>query len=287
VTEILNLTKYVLRRAIFGIVVILSVMTITFILSHSIGGNLLVAWLGRSAYLHPALAKAYAIKYHLNDPWYVQYYYYVIGLLQGNMGYSPSRGFIPVATIISETLPYTLQLVFFAFVGSMILGIALGIIAARHNHTSIDTGIRVTYLAFYSSPAFFVAIALLILFGFVFHLLPSAGAYDPALSQPTPITGLPLVDSLLEQNWSYFFSAVQHVILPSLAMTLVTFGVVTRLLRNSLLDVMSANYIRTARAKGVKEGNVVYIHALRNALIPIVTLSSLIITWLITSTIFV
>lgn len=278
---------FILRRLFLAIFVLVGVITITFILSHSLGGNPIVAWLGKSASLHPQLAKAYAIKYHLTDPLYVQYYYYITGLLQGNLGFSPSRGFVPVTTVIGQTLPYTLQIAFFAIVISIILGVLLGVIASRYRHSAADKSIRAFYLAGISSPSFFIALVLLIVFTFEFHLLPSGGAADPTITPPHPITYIPILDSIIEGKWAYFASAMQHVILPSMALALGTFGVVVRVLRSSMMDVMRANYIRTARAKGLKERTVFFKHGLRNAMISVVTLSSLIVTWLITGTIFV
>lgn len=283
----MDLLRFVLRRLFFGVFVVLSVITITFVLSHHLGGNIIVAWLGKAASMHPELAAIYAEKYHLNDPIWVQYYYYIIGLMQGNFGFSPSRGFQPVLTVIGQTLPFTLQLVFLAFIISMTLGVLLGVIAARYSHTTTDGTIRAFYFAGYSSPAFFVALVLLIVFSFTLHILPSGGAFNPSIPQPTWITGLPIIDSLLEGDWAYFTSDIQHMILPSLALALVNFGIVTRLLRSSMLEVMHTNYIRAARARGFDENTVFYKYALRNALMPVVTLSSLMLTWLITSTIFV
>lgn len=283
----MNLAKYILRRAAFGVLVLLSVMTITFVLSHSLGGDPIYAWLGKTAGRQPELAKAYAAKYHLYDPVLVQYYYYLLNLFEGNLGYSPSRNFVPVTEVIAQTLPYTLQIAIFAIVMSLLIGIALGVVSARYNHTPIDTGIRAFYMTGYASPPFFIALVLLIVFTYTFRLLPSGGAFDPNLTRPTWLTGLPILDSLLEGNFAYFSSAFMHMILPSAALALVTFGIVTRVLRSSLLEIMHANYIRTARAKGLDEHTVFYKHGLRHALIPIVSLSSLVVTWLITGTIFV
>lgn len=283
----MNPFRYILRRLVFGVVVLVAVVTVTFVLSRSLGGNTVVAWLGKSASMHPELAKLYAEKYHLNDPIPVQYYYYVLNLLQGNLGFSPSRGFQPVAQVIALTLPFTLQITIFAFLISLVLGIFLGVISAQYHHKPLDTFVRAFYLGGYSSPPFFVALLLLIVFAFTFHLLPTGGAFDIALNPPTVITGLPMLDALIEGNWQYFLSSLQHVILPSVALALVTFGVLTRVLRSSLLEVMHANYIRTARAKGLDENSVFFKHALRNAMISVVTISSLMVTWLITGTIFV
>ena len=191
----MNPFRYILRRLLFGIVVLVAVVTVTFVLSRSLGGNTVVAWLGKSASIHPELAALYAEKYHLNDPIPVQYYYYVLNLLQGNLGFSPSRGFQPVVEVISLTLPYTLQITFFALVISLVLGILLGVLSAQYQHKPLDTFIRAFYLSGYSSPPFFVALILLIVFAFTFHLLPSGGAFDLALNPPTSITGVPMVDS--------------------------------------------------------------------------------------------
>lgn len=193
----MNLLRYVLRRLFFAGLVVFSVITITFILSHNLGSNIIVAWLGKSAALHPQLAQAYAAKYHLNDPILVQYFYYLVGLSQGDFGFSPSRGFVPVLTVIGQTLPLTLQIVFFAFIISLGVGIPLGVIAARYNHSVTDGGIRFFYLAGYSSPPFFIALVLLIVFTSYFRILPTGGAFDPSIASPAWITGLPILDSLL------------------------------------------------------------------------------------------
>lgn len=283
----MNLAMYILRRIGFGVLVVLSVMTITFVLSHCLGGDPIYAWLGRAAGMHPELAQAYIRKYHLNDPIYIQYYYYLVNLAQGNMGYSASRDFIPVTEAIAQTLPYTIQIALFAIIITLVVGIFLGVVSARYHHTPIDAAIRAFYLTGYASPPFFVALLLLIVFVYMLRLLPSGAAFDPTLTKPYWITGIPIIDGLLEGNFAYCASAFTHLILPSAALALVTFGIVTRVLRSSLLEIMHTNYIRTARAKGLDENTVFYKHGLRHALIPIVSLSSVIVTWLITGTIFV
>jgi len=283
----MNPYRYILRRLLFGMLVLICVVTITFILSRSLGGNTVAAWLGRSASMHPELAKLYAEKYHLNDPIAVQFYYYVVNLLEGNLGFSPSRGFQPVTLVISMTLPYTLQIASFAFLISVVLGVLLGVLSAQYQHRKVDTCIRAFYLGGYSSPPFFIALILLIVFAFKLTILPTGGAVDISLDSPSTITGLPILDAAVEGKMPYFLSSLQHLILPSLALALVTFGVLTRVLRSSLLEIMHANYIRTARAKGLEENTVFFKHALRNAMISVVTISSLMVTWLITGTIFV
>jgi ABC-type dipeptide/oligopeptide/nickel transport system permease component len=283
----LNIYKFILRRLILAIFVLLCVATITFILSHHMGGNPVCAWLGRLGCGNQNLVRIFTAEYHLNQPIWVQYYYYLVGVAHGNLGISPARGFVPVATVIETTLPYTFQIAFFAIVVSILLGILLGVLSALYHHNPIDKGIRSFYLAGYSSPSFFMALVLIIVFVYFTHLLPSGNAVDVILATPKVITGIPMLDSLLQGDFKYFWSSLSHVILPSMALALTTFGVVTRVLRSSMLDTMHANYIRTARAKGLDERTVFFKHGLRNAMIPVVTLSSLIVTWLITGTVFV
>jgi len=284
----LNLLRFLLRRAGFAVFVLFVVLTITFVLSHLIPGNVLYAWLGREAAQYPAVAAAYSAKYHLNDPIYVQYVYYIVGMLQGNLGVSPSRGFIPVASVIAQTLPLTLQIVLLAFVICVAIGLFLGVLAARYQNTPVDSAIRVFYLASYSSPPYFVGVLILVLTSLYLRILPTGGAYDPLLVSPSPsITGFPILDSLIQGNFAFFENASVHLILPALTLALVSFGVITRVARSSLLDVMKTNYIRTARSKGLEEGSVFYGHALPNAAISLITISSLVMTFLLTGSVFV
>lgn len=282
----MEIGPYIARRLGLAVFVLLGVLVITFAISHSFG-NPIYAWLGKAAAFHPALVQIYEQKFHLNDPIYVQFYYYVVGLAEGNLGVSPSRGFAPVIVVIEQTLPYTLQIAFFAIIETLALGIVCGIIASYYHKKPIDAGIRTFYLGGYSSPPFFIALVLLIVFSYAFHLLPSGGPASISLKTPLPVTGIPMLDALLRGDFTYFWSALGHVILPSLTLGITTFGVVTRILRSSVLDVMHSNFIRTARAKGADERTVFLSHGLQNAMIPVVTVSSLVVTYLLTGTVFV
>jgi ABC-type dipeptide/oligopeptide/nickel transport system permease component len=106
------------------------------------GGNPVCAWLGRGGCSNANLVKIYENEYHLNAPVWVQYYYYLVGLSHGDLGVSPSRGFLPVSQVISQTLPYTIQSAFFAIVISIILGVLLGVVSALYHHRPIDKSIR-------------------------------------------------------------------------------------------------------------------------------------------------
>jgi len=285
----LNIFRYIARRLLLAIFVLLGVSFITFILAHSVGGNPVCAWVGARGCADPTRVAYYTNLFHLNAPIYVQYYYYVVGLLQGNWGVSPSENFSPVISVIAARLPYTLEMAFFAIVESILIGVLFGVLASLYHHRPMDRSIRSIYLAGYSTPAYLMAIILLIVFVYYLHLLPSGEAVSSTLatSPPNTITGFPILDSLLGGKFAYFTSSVESMVLPSLALSLTTFGVVTRVLRSSMLDTLHSNYIRTARAKGLDERSVFFKHGLRNAMIPVVTLSSLIVTWLITGTVFV
>ncbi len=281
----MGLLRFVLRRLGLAVFVLLGVTVITFVLSRSISSNPLVAWLGRAASMYPELAAEYAKKYHLNEPLHVQFYYYIVGLLQGDLGYSVYKG-KPVAEAIGETLPFTLQIAFFAIIFTLIIGIPLGVLAGKYHRRATDYGIRAFYLAGVSSPAFLLALFLLIILTYTFRLLPSGGALSPGVPTPSRVTGFIIIDSLLERNFGTFVDALAHIVMPSLALALGVFGYVTRVLRASILEVMRTNYIRAARAKGLDENTIFFKHALRNAMISVVTLASLLTTWLVTGTLF-
>jgi peptide/nickel transport system permease protein len=282
----LSLLYFFARRLVTAIFVLFGVSIIVFILAHSLSPDPVAIWLGKAASLHPELVKLYVQKYHLNDPLYAQYFYYIAGMLQGNWGFSPHLG-QTIADVLGRTLPYTLQLMFFSFAFTIVLGVGLGSLAARLVNRLPDTMIRIFYMAGTAAPAFFLALALIVVFALIIPVLPTGGTISPSIQPTTPLTGFPMLDALIEGNLPSFNSQLNHIILPSLANSLGIFGVVTRVLRSSMLDTMGSNYIRTARAKGVSENIVIFRHALRNSLIPVVTILGFLVNIFIVSSIFV
>jgi len=282
----LSLFYFLARRLATAIFVLFGVSIIVFILAHSLSSDPVAIWLGKSASLYPELVKQYVKNYHLSDPLYLQYFYYITGMLQGNWGFSPHLG-QTISIILGRTLPYTLQLMFFSFIFTIILGIGLGALAARFVNRPTDSVIRIFYMAGTAAPAFFLAIALIVVFGLVIPVLPTGGTISPSIQPAAPLTGIPMLDALLSGNLPSFNNQLDHIVLPSLANSLGIFGVVTRVLRSSMLDTMGSNYIRTARAKGVSENVVIFKHALRNSLIPVVTILGLLVNVFIVSSIFV
>lgn len=269
----MGLLGYVIRRILLAVPVIFGVTLITFILSRAIVPDPARAWAGIRA--APGEVAALTAQYHLNAPLYIQYFYYMRDLFTGNWGVTPSTG-RSVIQDIGFFFPATIELSLVALLITTIIGIPLGVLAAIHYNKKLDHSIRIVYLTGFSSPPFFVALVVLIVFGYVFKLLPTQGELSSNLVPPSRITGMYIVDSLLTGNWVDFMDSVAHVIMPATALALTYFGIVTRITRASMLEVMKKDFIRAEFAKGLTKSKVIYKHALRNAMIPTVTILGLI-----------
>ena len=222
----------------------------------------------------------------MNEPLYSQYYYFMRDLFTGNFGVDPLTG----QTILSEILfylPNTLELVLFSFVIIIIVGIAIGYLAGMHFSTFRDSVARVTYLVSWSTPMYLAAIVAILLFANYIPIFPSGGMYSLSISPPPTVTGFFLVDALIALNLPAFLSNLQHLILPALALAFVNFGLISRAVRSSILNVRWSTYVKTARAKGLTESEVRRKHILRNALIDATSLSAVIFGWVLTSTLVV
>jgi peptide/nickel transport system permease protein len=264
----MGILGFIGKRLLLTIPVIIGVTFITFLLSFVFVPNIAVAWLGlRST---AASRAALAASYHLNDPVWTQYYYYMSNLLHGNWGTIPGSG-VPVLYDIELFFPATVELALASLAMTIIVGIPLGVIAARYHNRKADHSIRLFYLAGYSSPPFFIALLALLIFSYTLNLFPTQGELSTYLAPPTRITGMYIVDSLLTGNWPVFQNAVWHIILPAAALSLTYFGVVAKVTRASMLEVLQKDFIRASYAKGLTGRTVITRHALRNALIPTTT----------------
>lgn len=259
---------------------------ITFVLSHSISSNPLTAWFGKGASINPIAAKAYIKEYHFDDPVYIQYFYYLWGVLHGSLGESPTKG-EPVLTAISQTLPFSLQIIFFSLVFTIAIGVVSGLLAARFAGKLPDKIARAFYIIGFASPPFFIALAVILFFTLVWPVLPTSGGIDVSIALPKVITHIPILDALITADWPAFDSLLAHAILPSLANALAVYGILTRILRSSLLDVMKSNFVTAARARAIPEGKIFFRHAFKNSLVTVITLISLLFTFILGSTIFV
>ncbi len=209
----------------------------------------------------------------LDQPVYIQYFRFLGGALQGDFGES-IRTRQPVIWEIEQALPVTVQLSLAALAFALVAGLLIGVLAARFPHSALDTGSMVGVLVGVSMPVFWTGILLLLVFGGILGWLPLGGVLDGSLTVRR-ITGAPLLDGALAGSWPIVWSAGRHLVLPALALGATAMAAIARMARSSMLDVLGLDFIRTARAKGVAERRVVSRHALRNALLPVVTLVGL------------
>jgi ABC-type dipeptide/oligopeptide/nickel transport system permease component len=257
---------------------------IIFFISHVLNPNPAHLWAGPRAKASTILAVA--ARYHLNEPIHLQFYYFLHDFLTGNFGIDPLTG----QSILSEILfylPNTLELVLVAFLILIIAGVGLGYVSGMHFSTSVDSLIRTIYLVSWSMPMYLGAILAILIFATYVPILPSGGMYSLSIKPVESITGIYLIDSLLELNFPAFLSGLQHLILPAAVLAFVNFGLIARAVRSSILNVRWSTYVKTARAKGLSEDEVQRKHILRNSLIDATSLSAVMFGWLLTGTVVV
>ena len=215
----------------------------------------------------------------LDRPMYVQYIDYMSKFFRGNLGIS-FRYKVPVWRKILDVYPVTVELTAGALTLSVLFGIPLGIFSALKRDTIFDHTIRGLSLYLYSNPSFWTALLLQLFFGLMLGMFPISGRTPPSV-HITKITGLLTLDSLLALDLRSFIQSARYLFLPSLSIALSNLPMLSRVTRASLIDVMGEDYIKTARATGVPERNVVYQHALRNALLPVITSVGFSFAWLL------
>lgn len=209
----------------------------------------------------------------LNNPWYIQYFDYLKGLLTGDLGVS-IRTNQPISTEIWPYLAATFELAFFAMVIAVVIGMNAGIISAWFQNTWFDYLAMVIALIGVSVPVFWLGLLEQWLFSINLGWFPTSGreeVRDPIMA----ITHFYLIDTLIQGRYDQFGTVVKHLILPGMALATIPMAIIARMTRSSMLEVMRSDYIRTARAKGQKMFIVVYKHALKNAIIPILTVIGL------------
>ena len=279
--------QYILRRFLLLIPILLGVSILTFVLGHVMPGDPARLALGIAA------PETQVIKYReehgLNDPVHIQYFHYMRNILRGDFGVSlTSRR--PVADDMHDYWPATVELVLLSLIMAFPIGIFLGILAAIKRNSVFDHASRVISILGVSIPIFWLAIVLLILFYVRIPIYPGIGRITPsvALAHPfTKHTGLYLIDSLIARQWPSFASALTHLFLPAICLALSPIARLTRITRASMLTVLGEDYVRTSRAKGLRERKVIAKHVLRNALTPVLTISGLIIGYSLAGSVLV
>jgi peptide/nickel transport system permease protein len=270
--------------------VLLGILFVTFLLARVIPGDPCRAMLGERA--TDQICDAFMERKGLNDPIWVQFWIYLRDVFTGDLGESFRFG-RPVTTMLLERLPITIELSLAALTVAVLAGIPFGIISGYKHNSLADVATMVGANIGVSMPVFWLGLMLQYLFavvlGHTFLSLPPSGSLDAGLI-PQPfyeVWGLPswgifkfisnmnVFNAFLSANWTTFRSAAGHLVLPALALGTIPMAVIARMTRSSLLDVLSLDYVRTARAKGLPEKRVVIRHALRNAMLPVVTVIGL------------
>jgi peptide/nickel transport system permease protein len=289
------MAQFLVRRLLLIVPVLIGIVFVTFVLVRAIPSDPCRAMLGEKA--SEAVCDAFKERYGLNDNVLVQFLRFSGNLLQGDLGTSIKYG-RPVSALLVERLPMTLELSIGAMVFALLLGIPLGILAAYRHNSAVDAATMVGANIGVSMPIFWLGLLLAALFGVALKgtvlQLPTSGRLTAGLTiAPLAVTwhldnlqglGKTLItflsntftcNALVTGNWTVLSDALRHLILPSIALGTIPMSIIARITRSNLLDIMGLDYIRTARAKGVIERVVVFKHAMRNAMLPLITIIGL------------
>jgi len=279
--------RYVIRRLMWLVFVLLGLCAITFTLSRIVPTDPAASYLGPRP--KPEQVEKVRVQLGLDKPLYIRFAYYMRDLLRGDFGES-LRTHRPVFQSIWEHLPASLELMISAIMIALLVGIPLGVISAKKENTAIDHLSRLFSVANVSLPSFWLAMILQIVFFRWLEILPIVGRIDTVVSLVTPIekiTGFYVLDALITGNWTALKSALSHLVLPSLSLAAYSTGLIARMTRSTMLEVLREDYITTARAVGVSEREILFVQALRNALGPTLTTAGLCFAFMLTGTFFV
>lgn len=266
----MRLTRYIIRRVLFLIPVLLGALLITFFLTRLVPGNPIERVAG--PYASDDQVEQMKREAGLLDPWYVQFWNYLKDLLQGDMGISYQTN-QPVIDDLWDRLPASFELVFYGMTLAIIVAIPLGVLAAVKQGTAIDHAARVFAVLGVSMPIFWIA--LILLSGFYDRLgwLPGPqGRLPIVMSPPERVTGMYSIDALIQGDWDLFVAAVKQLILPVLTIALVTMAPIARMTRATMIDALNSDYVRTARSLGIPNRTIIFRNALKNGIIPVLTL---------------
>ncbi len=256
----MELLKQILTRVAYALLLLFAVVVLNFFLIHIAPGDIADTIAGDMGGATAEVMDQIRIDYGLDKPFIVQLGLYLWNVLHFNFGYSFFFN-TPVTSLILERLPATLLLVFTAQIFALIIGVILGVISARKPHGWLSHFVTLLALFGYSAPVFWTGIMLLIGLSLMIQLFPVAGMVD-----------VTLLDAPL---WRQYLDVAHHLFLPALTLASIFLALYSRLCRASMLEVLGSDYIRTARAKGLSEREVVYKHALKNALSPVIILAGL------------
>lgn len=256
---------YIIKRAGFALFTVFMAVTINFFLFRVLPGNA-ISNLARVPNATPQLRQALTVEFGLNKSKWEQYLIYVKELLHGHLGVSFATQ-QPVASILLNALKNTIPMVAVGTIAAIVIGILFGILSAWRRDSAADHASTSLAIAFYSFPTQFLGLMLLILFA---GLLPSSGMENPLAG---------VIGS--QTTWAQLQDIATHMILPALTLCLTLYGEFTLIMRSSLLETLGEDYVLTARAKGLMNRRIMFRHAFRNALLPIVTMVAISLGWIV------
>lgn len=268
----MNFSRYLVRRLGYSLFVLIGLSIVVFIIARLVPGDPARAALGPRA--TQEAVDALRARLHLDKPIYVQYAYWLKSVLQGDFGESLFTR-RPVIEDIKEFLPATLELAFFAGIFMTFFGLLLGVVSARYANTWVDNVVRVLSYLGIATPAFVVAIVLLLVFGMYYEIFPTIGRLTPGMSYPPRITGLLTLDSLFTGNLASFWDALKHLILPGISLSLGGLFQEARITRSSMLENAKKDYVGAARAYGIPERVVFSKYLFKPSVIPTVSILGL------------
>lgn len=262
---------YIIKRLLQIIPVVLGVTLIAFALIHLAPGDPVRTMLGQHATQQEI--DEIRVKYGLDQPLYVQYFIWLGDVLQGDLGRSIlTREYVTIE--IAARFPNTIELAIAAMIFATVIGVLAGVISATKQYSIADYSMMGVALFGISMPVFWLGIMLMMIFGVFLGWLPIGGRIDLLLPF-TRITGFMVIDSIITGNGAALISVLRHLILPSIALGTIPMAIIARTTRSSMLEVLRQDFIRTQRAKGLSERKVIYKHAIRNAMVPVVTVIGL------------
>ena len=263
--------RYAIRRSLTLVPVLLGVSVLVFSFIHLIPGDPALTMLGERA--TPEKVAEVRTRLGLDRPIWQQYLLYVGNALHGDLGVSIVRG-DPVASDLLRRFPATVELAVAAIAVAIALGIPIGVASAVWRNSLLDSLARLGALTGVSMPIFWLGLVLAWFFGVQLRILPT-GFRLASGTTFVPWTNFVVVDALLQRDWAALGDALRHLILPAVALATIPLAVIARMTRASMLEVLSREYIRTAEAKGLSRRAVILRHALRNALLPVLTVIGL------------
>lgn len=279
--------NYIIKRLLLGAMVLMGVVVITFFLARIIPSNPAAQWVGPRA-TQEQIDQA-TIDLGLDKPLYVQFGRYIHDLSKGDLGKS-LRSKQPVSKELAAFLPPTIELIIFSTILAILIGIPLGLNAAKKRDQALDHFCRFFSVGAVSLPTFWVALFLQLIFFSILGILPLGGQMDTKIKLLYTVqerTGFLLLDSIISGNWVVAKDVFRHMILPSVTIALYPIGLVARMTRSALLEILSEDYIKAARSYGIKERLVLWNYALKNSLGTTITVLALSIGYTLVNTFLV